>query len=256
MSEAVNTTNQAAPMVIHEVLPREVITQIFARLVLATKFQVRLVCHQWSHIVTEMMQAEITVIQATHTFASSIFNQNNHSVSFQIKLYKEIVSENDRWKYIFSSPFIRPDLIKIITYLIRQHHMQDALNAVSHINQTDSRYVILSEVIVSLASDSQFELIKELKTALEAKEQSHPLFNLAGISINLALNTLLANNRLDLAKKLFNCCFIPADCTPEERDALLAAEAQNPRFDRHVQSLAGIMRQEEAQLRAQGPGGP
>jgi hypothetical protein len=270
----INNTDSENPMVIHEALPMDAMTKIFARVGSAAIIQIRSVCHQWEQIITEMGKAEIKEIRATHAIALSILSEGVEYPLFQqVKTYREIDTALQSKVEVASEERLTANpiaLSQIVCALVRRGYIEDALNVVHCFPNGSFKIELLATAIAYLAGESlpegEVEEAKKLRiqrflNALhnvrdeEALEDSE--LDIVGYKAELgAMNLLLSFGQTHSAEALLNWCYLE-DCAAEERDGSLEAIAQA--FDplpgsEAVIDMINTIREREAGQRALGPG--
>lgn len=276
----INNTDSENPMVIHEVLPMDVMTQIFARVDLAATLQIRSVCHEWEQIAAETGKAEIREIRSTHQIALSILSEGVEYPLFQqIKTYREIGTALQSKVEVASEERLTANpiaLSQIVCALVRRGYIQDALNVVDCFPNGSFKIELLATAIAYLAGESlpegeeagleEFEKAKKsriqkflnaLHNVSSEEALEDPEMDIVGYKAELgALNLLLSFGQTHSAEALLNWCYLE-DCAVEERDENLAALAQA--FDtlpgsEAVVDMINTLREREVGQRALGPG--
>jgi hypothetical protein len=276
----INNTDSENPMVIHEALPMDAMTQIFARVGSAATIQIRSVCHQWEQIITEMGKAEIKEIRATHAIALSILSEGVEYPLFQqVKIYREIDTALQSKVEVASEERLTANpmaLSQIVCTLVRRGYIEDALNVVHCFPNGSFKIELLATAIAYLAGESlpegevegleAFEEAKKLRiqrflNALHNVSDENALedsaLDIVGYKAELgAMNLLLSFGQTHSAEALLNWCYLE-DCAAEERDENLEALAlafNTLPGSEAVIDMINTIRQREVGQRALGPG--
>jgi hypothetical protein len=264
MTESLHTNNQMVahqPTACFQDIPQEVVTtRIFSQLTLATQLQVRRVCHCWEHIIQEVGEAEIREIRVTQKIAISIFNEGvEYPVLFTTKVYREVAIA--KYHEVNTEVQVNANsnaLAFVVFQLASRGQIKEVLKVVNCIESYPMKIKILARAIALLARDNQFELIKKLESAMSEEDEQNSWKDeggylvrryLARPAIIFALKELLGAGENCKAEKLFNCCWMPTESTPEARRELLLAHIDMLHMHDDIRLMVGNMRRREAQLR-------
>jgi hypothetical protein len=248
MTDAVNFRNEASSMVIHEALPMDAMTQIFTRV---DWLQVRQVCREWNHIVTEMGHVELREIQVTHQIAISIFKEGvEYPVFFQSWVYHEVWQATARHE-VYSEMQIELNcsaMTNIVFQFVRHRQLQEALAVVTSVFDKTTQTDILSRTFVLLAKNDQFDLADNLYN--HAKDSEQAFSSLARHGVRRAIQNLLDEGETELAEQLFNTCWmkqIPTDKRAKKLENLAQVLEDS---DPDIADMITGMRQKETELKA------